>query len=205
MFMIRKLRIRITQVFVQVFVILLFAMLLVTSSVWELKDPFLSILFFLLGVILVGIGSLGRLWCSLYIAGYKTKQLVTEGPYSMSRHPLYFFSLIGAVGVGLCSETLLLPIIILLACVIYFPIIIKTEEEKLKQLHGQRFEMYRAKVPRFLPKLGQLQEPKNYLVTPITFRRHIFSALWFIWFIGIVELIEELHQLKFLPTWFRIY
>jgi protein-S-isoprenylcysteine O-methyltransferase Ste14 len=201
MFMIRKLRIRIAQVFV----ILLFALLLVTSSVWELKAPFLSILFFLLGALLVGIASLGRLWCSLYIAGYKTKQLVTEGPYSMSRHPLHFFSLIGAVGVGLSSETLLAPIIILLACVIYYPSLIKTEEKKLKHLHGQRFEMYRAKVPCFFPKLRQLKEPKEYLVTPITFRRHIFSALWFIWFIGIVELIEELHQLKFLPAIFRIY
>ena len=114
MFMITKLRIRITLVFVT----LLFAMLLVTSSIWELKAPFFSILLFLLGAILVGIASLGRLWCSLYIAGYKTKQLVTEGPYSMSRHPLYFFSLIGAIGVGLSSETLLAPIIILLAYVI---------------------------------------------------------------------------------------
>jgi len=42
-------------------------------------------------------------------------------------------------------------------------------------------------------------------VKPIVFKRHMFSAIWFIWFMGIIEIIEELHELKVLPTIFKIY
>ena len=83
----------------------------VSSSAWEIKAPFFNTILFFIGIILVGIASLGRLWCSLYIAGYKTDNLVTEGPYSMCGNPLYFFSFIGALGIGFASETLLVPVI----------------------------------------------------------------------------------------------
>ncbi|MGB4295037.1 MAG: hypothetical protein WBJ16_05340 [Smithellaceae bacterium] len=52
--------------------------------------PFVSSILFLMGAVLVGVASMGRLWCSLYIAGYKAEILVTEGPYSITRNPLYF-------------------------------------------------------------------------------------------------------------------
>jgi protein-S-isoprenylcysteine O-methyltransferase Ste14 len=65
-----------------------------------------------IGLALAGIASLGRLWCSLYIAGYKTEELITEGPYSIYRNFLYFFSFLGAIGVGFASESLLIPLII---------------------------------------------------------------------------------------------
>ena len=100
--MIKKFRIQLTQIFV----IILMGTITVSSSAWEIKTPFFSTILFFIGIILVGIASFGRLWCSLYIAGYKTDNLVTEGPYSMCRNPLYFFSFIGALGVGFASETL---------------------------------------------------------------------------------------------------
>ncbi|GIS42766.1 MAG: hypothetical protein Ct9H90mP15_08060 [Candidatus Neomarinimicrobiota bacterium] len=31
---------------------------------------------------------------SLYVEGFKTKKLITEGPYSMVRNPLYFFTVL---------------------------------------------------------------------------------------------------------------
>ena len=36
----------------------------------------------------------------LYVGGRKNAELVTTGPYSMMRNPLYFFSLLGVAGVG---------------------------------------------------------------------------------------------------------
>ena len=46
------------------------------------------------GFILVVFGCFVRIWASLYIEGNKTKNLITAGPFSMVRNPLYFFSLI---------------------------------------------------------------------------------------------------------------
>jgi steroid 5-alpha reductase family enzyme len=160
---------------------------------------------FLVGILLVGVGAVGRAWCSLYIAGYKTSTLVTEGPYSISRNPLYLFSLIGLVGVGLCSETLLIPAILAMGFALYYPAVIRQEEKKLLRLHAEAFQEYMATTPRFLPKLSNLREPAQYVVNPRVFRKHIFESMLFVWVVGMLELVETLHKLHVLPTVLKIY
>jgi protein-S-isoprenylcysteine O-methyltransferase Ste14 len=199
--MIEKLRIHISQIFA----VLLVVLICVSRSLWEDKLPLVTTVLFFLGAVLVGIASLGRLWCSVYIAGYKTDHLITQGPYSISRNPLYFFSLLGALGVGFASESFLIPVLILIGFVAYYPLVIKSEEAEMAKLHKREFEMYFKKVPRFFPKISYLTEPEEYVVKPAILKRHMFSALWFIWFTGILEIIEELHELKVLPAIFNIY
>jgi len=199
--MTETMRIRISQIFTGLLVVLIG----ISNSLWEDKAPFVTTVLFLLGAVLVGIASLGRLWCSVYIAGYKTDHLVTQGPYSMCRNPLYFFSLLGALGVGFTSETLLIPLIILIAFVGYYPLVIKSEEAELLKRHKSKFEIYLKEVPTFFPKISLLNEPEEYIVKPIIFKRHMFHALWFIWFVGIIEIIEELHELSVLPAIFKIF
>jgi protein-S-isoprenylcysteine O-methyltransferase Ste14 len=188
-----------------VFALLITAALLVSTSAWEVKSPLVCGLLFLFATILVGIGSLGRMWCSLYVAGYKRDRLIVEGPYSMCRNPLYFFSCLGALGIGFASETLLIPLVILVVFAIYYPGVIRHEESQLKRIHGEQFADYFNTVPRFFPRISYLQEPQEYVTKPIVFRKHIFSALWFIWLVGVVELIEQLHELEVLPNFFQIY
>jgi protein-S-isoprenylcysteine O-methyltransferase Ste14 len=199
--MVEKLRIHISQIFA----VLLVVLICFSGSLWEDKAPLVNTVLFLLGVVLVGIGSIGRLWCSVYIAGYKTGHLVTQGPYSMCRNPLYFFSLLGALGLGFISETFLIPVLILIGFATYYPLVIESEEAELAKLHKNEFEMYFKKVPKFFPKISYLTEPEEYIVKPAVFKRHMFSAIWFIWLMGILEIIEELHELKILPTIFNIY
>lgn len=199
--MMEKLRITITQVFA----VLLVLLICFSARIWEEKLPLVASMLFLIGAFLVGIASMGRLWCSLYIAGYKTDKLITQGPYSMCRNPLYFFSLLGAIGVGFASESLLMPFLIFIGFVAYYPFVIKSEERELRRFHKDAFDVYVKKVPRFFPKVSILQEPEEYLVKPKIFKQHIFSALWFVWILGILEVIEELNSLGILPTLFRIY
>ena len=200
--MVGKLRMLATQAFV----IILVLILSFSESAWEGSAmPFVSSILFLMGAVLVGVASMGRLWCSLYIAGYKTEILVTEGPYSITRNPLYFFSLLGAIGVGLASETILIPIIIFIAFTIYYPFVIKIEEVELRNLFGEKHYAYCKNVPLFFPNISKLKEPEKYVVKPKIFRRHVFDALWFVWLIGIMEIIESLHELDIIPVLFKIY
>ena len=199
--MIEKLRIH----FSRIFVVALILLILLSESRWETTAPFVGSVLFLMGIILAGIAALGRLWCSLYIAGYKTDTLITEGPYSMCRNPLYFLSFIGALGVGFTSKTFMMPLIISLAFGAYYPFVIKSEEAKLKIRHKHKFDTYFDKVPRFFPKISYLTEPAEYIVKPIVFKKHIFDAIWFIWIIGIMGIIETLHDLNILPALFKTY
>lgn len=179
--------------------------LFTTQSLWETKSEVLTFSLFFIGVILVGIASLGRMWCSLYIAGYKDDTLVTEGPYSICRNPLYLFSMIGLLGIGCATETLTFPIIFILLFAIYYPFVIKSEEKRLKQLFGDSFGQYTKRVPAFFPRFSSFSEPKNYLVKPSVYRKHIFSALWFVWLVGVLELIEGLREIGLLSALWSIY
>jgi len=199
--MIEKLRLHLSRLFA----VLLVLLMCVSKSMWEDKAPLVATTLFLLGAVLVGIASLGRLWCSLYIAGYKTDHLVTQGPYSISRNPLYLFSFVGLLGVGLSSETILVPLIILIAFIAYYPFVVRSEEAELMRLHKTQFEIYMKEVPRFFPEISLLKEPEEYVVKPVVFRKHIFDALWFIWIMGILETIEGLQEAGIFPTIFKIY
>ncbi|HOM59992.1 MAG TPA: isoprenylcysteine carboxylmethyltransferase family protein [Anaerohalosphaeraceae bacterium] len=178
-------------------VILLFAF---TRNHWETKAEILTAALFLAGCILVAVATLGRLWCTLYIAGYKTRVLIEEGPYSLCRHPLYFFSFLGALGVGLATETLTIPLILAVIFAAYYPFVIRFEEKKMIAEHGRQYEDYRRQTPCFLPRWPLLKEPEEYLVHPCIFRRHLFQSLLFVWLVGILECLECLKEMGWLPS-----
>ncbi|MCU0575016.1 MAG: isoprenylcysteine carboxylmethyltransferase family protein [Syntrophobacteraceae bacterium] len=154
---------------------------------------------------MVGIATVGRLWCSIYISGYKNDQLITVGPYSISRNPLYFFSLLGSIGLGMDTETLIIPFVAALGFLIYYPSVIEQEENKLQKLHGEAFDAYCKTTPKFWPAFSKLKEPETYTVKPAEFRRRLFDSLWFVWGIGILEMIEGLHENGVLVTLFKLY
>lgn len=195
-----KLRILVTRLLA----LLLLVVAAASKSVWEERDPLVCTLLFLAGCTLVGAASIGRLWCSVYIGGRKSKQLVAQGPYSLCRNPLYFFSLLGALGVGLATETLSVPAVVLLAFAVSYPAVIRREERKLEGLHGAAFAAYCARTPRFLPRPSLLAEPAACELDPRRLRRDLFGCLWFVWLVGMLELFEGLHDLGALPVLLRL-
>lgn len=179
--------------------------LTLSTSRWEDKSILTTTLLFFSGMVLVAIATLGRMWCSVYIAGYKDRTLIMYGPYSVSRNPLYFFSMLGALGVGCCTETFTFPALILVAMGLYYPLVIRKEERRLREYFGEAFDDYRRRVPMFFPKLALFSEPETYTVKPAAYRRHMFSALWFVWIVGLIELAEGLKEIGWLPSIWFIY
>lgn len=189
----------------RLFAIIPALILMFTRSKWEEDAPLLPALLYLIGLHLTAVAVLGRMWCSLYIAGNKDVSLVQEGPYSLSRNPLYFFSLVGIIGIGFATETLTVPILLAASFLVYYPFIIRREERKLLRLFPDEFGLYCSRVPRFFPRLGSFNEPNSCTIMPQIYRKHIFSALWFILIVGWIEFAEELHELGLVPVFFHLY
>ena len=179
--------------------------LLFSTNRWETRGEGIATGLFTLGMFLVAIGSLGRMWCSLYIAGYKDQVLITQGPYSTTRNPLYFFSVFGALGVGFCTETFTFPALLLAVMILYYPLVVRKEERRLRERFGGDFDDYARRVPAFFPNLALFSEPDTYLVKPIVYRRHMFSALWFVWIVGLIELAEGLKELGWMPSFWAFW
>lgn len=200
-YMFESLRILITRIFAAVLIVLI----LVSSSVLNEKAPLISEILSFIGMVMVGICVLGRLWCSLFIAGKKTDHLIDQGPYSLCRNPLYFFSFLGAMGIGFATGTFTIPALVLLAFSAYYSVVMKSEEVKLMEIHGSAFVRYKNTVPLFFPDPTRFSEPELYLVKTKIFRRHLLEVIWFIVLLGFLEFLKALHRADILPTLFALY
>ncbi len=186
-------------------VIGLFAMAGSVHSNWTVGG-LMSGTFLLIGIALALVGCLGRVWCSLFIDGFKTKQLVTCGPYSVCRNPLYFFSAVGAVGVAFGSATLTAPIFVAICFALYYPSIIKAEERRLTEIHGKSFERYCAEVPAFFPRFKRATTPETYQIQTRLVFHSMTEATWFVWLTMLVHLLYQVHQrTSYLPTLFNSF
>lgn len=185
--------------------VLLVAALCVSASGWGGFVPVLAHIMSLLGWLFIAVGVTGRVWCGSYICGRKTSQLITQGPYSISRNPLYFFSFVGGLGVMLVTETLLFPCIFTVFFLAYHSQIIAREERKLQAQHGEAYAQYCDNVPRFWPNIGLFSEPQEYTVDAADFREHLSEVMWFIVAGGLIEFLEALHTSGYLPTYLHIY
>lgn len=144
----------------------------------------------IVGLGLLVIAAFGRVWCLTYSGGRKNKTLVTEGPYSVSRNPLYVFSFIGAVGLGLAVENPFLASILAVLFGIYYSFVVRKEERRLASLFGAEYKNYMARTPRWIPNFRLFIEPKEITSSPRDIRRGFLDAMWFLWFFLLWEVLE---------------
>lgn len=156
----------------------------------------------MLGFALLAAATLWRIWCHLFIAGTKNGELSTAGPYSVVRNPLYIGNLLGIVGFGFAVEQPVLALLLGLVFGLFYPSVVAREERDLLRIFGERYAVYRAAVPRWLPDWSLYQEPAALSVSPRRVRQAILDAMWFLWAFALWEFIEELHSLKLLPAVF---
>lgn len=106
-------------------------------------------------IFLIAGGLLLRTWAAGTLV--KGGELITAGPYSLIRHPLY----IGSFFIGL-GGSLLGGILWLLLFTTGFPLFytpkILTEENHLRRRYGEKYETYRKKVHAFFPKTLSIEK-----------------------------------------------
>lgn len=131
----------------------------------------------LLGFICVSLACLARVWTSVFIAGHKDLDLVTTGPYARCRHPLYAASMLGALGLGLTTRSMLLCVIVvamIAALVIYAA---ACEEQFLADSFPEAFQAYVAATPnKWWPRAGAPALPEHLDVHPAIFWKAFLDA-----------------------------
>lgn len=111
----------------------------------------------------------GRGWCSLYIGGRKTSEIVTRGPYSVSRNPLYLFSFLAAFGVGAQTGSVVLSIAAVLLTFLVFHQTVLREEAWLRAAFGVKYERYLQDTPRFWPRWSRWRDEPRLEISPARF------------------------------------
>lgn len=136
------------------------------------------------GFVFVALACLGRIWCSAFIAGHKDESLVTSGPYSLLRHPLYAFSMLGALGLGLTSRSPLLALAAIVSIAALLIYAASCEEQFLAEQFPEEFTAYVAAVPhKWWPARLSAPFPERLDVRPAVYWKAFldaasFFALW---------------------------
>jgi protein-S-isoprenylcysteine O-methyltransferase Ste14 len=152
------------------------------------------------GIVLIVICILGRTWSSLYIGGRKIEELVTTGPFSIMRNPLYFFSVIGAAGVGCQLGSVLMGVICAVLAYVVFLLVVKQEEQLLTERYGDVYRDYLARVPRFLPKPWLWHDEPTLTIRPPRVLTTFGDALVFLLSVPIAEVFEYFQEAGVIPV-----
>lgn len=152
-------------------------------------------------LLLAGIGL--RMWSTLYIGQRKSKKLVTDGPFSMCRNPLYAGSLLIAVGASLCLENFVLLFFVLLILIPIHVFIILLEEKQLVIAFGAAYEQYKKEVPRLWFNFSRYRSSPIIEVSTRALFRATMEMVLFLLIPPLGDLLEMLHASGALPILWR--
>ena len=140
-----------------------------------------------------------RFWATRCIGGRKTQEIVSYGPYSLSRNPLYVgtFLMILSLACFLKSPTFAAAtgLVILYYCVAVVPL----EERLLRHHFGPEYEIYCAVVPRWLPRIGTIYSysPHQPMIAH-PMREEVRRTMWWL----LLPLLAALHPyFRAWPDW----
>ncbi len=172
-------------------------------------------LYFIIGTIFIMAGGFQRIGAGgtlLKAADDDVDRLTMDGPYGRCRHPMYFGSLLYAIGFAFLAGPFgdlipstranilsLVPWGLVLLLVSLYPIYIKMmkiEEEFLTEKFGPVFEGYRNAVPCFFPRRGFLTRDPDWKFSPEALKRNRetknFTGVMIVYGLFMVKLIYQL-------------
>ncbi|HEY6753735.1 MAG TPA: isoprenylcysteine carboxylmethyltransferase family protein [Pseudolabrys sp.] len=157
-----------------------------------------------IGLILIILSIFGRTWCAIYLGGREGRELVTRGPYSVCRHPMYSFAILGGVGVGAQVGSFVIGLVCGFIAWLILQRFATREETALQAEFGSLYQQYAKRVPRFIPKLSLWEDVDVVEVWPRTVMLAFLDAAVFLIAIPIAEAVEYLHDVGALPAIFHL-
>jgi protein-S-isoprenylcysteine O-methyltransferase Ste14 len=180
------------------FIVLAVLVLIFTKPTFSTLNAGLSL--FITGGIVILIGESIRIWAVGYSGGTTRSKkliadrLVTEGPYSIVRNPLYAGNFLIALGFSiLTNAAIIIPLVILYFAIEYYPIV-RREEYFLLEKFGDTYSLYLRDVPRFFPKKF---ETKKAVYNPSALKGEMWTMLGIIMML-IFMIVIDIVRIKFL-------
>jgi len=159
---------------------------LATPNVWSISAGF----FFMM------IGMFFRAWSSGYIN--KDKELATEGPYSLTRNPLYFGNLLLGAGIAIASNNWLTVSICAAYYFSFFTFLIAIERKRMKSRFGPLYEDWAKHANLFFPKIKKI-EKFNFNIA-FYMKNREYRVLFYSLFIIAVLVIKFLRKIGFIGS-----
>jgi len=82
-------------------------------------------------------------------------KLLTEGPYELCRHPLYFFTMITQISIPLTLASLI-GLLVAISLAPAWLLLVKVEERELIDYWGEEYLNYMKRVPALIPDLRKV-------------------------------------------------
>jgi protein-S-isoprenylcysteine O-methyltransferase Ste14 len=143
-----------------------------------------------LGLLLIIACAMGRVYASAFLGGFKNNALITYGPYSVVRNPLYVFSLLGVLGISIVSMHLLVVAFAFPAFVVLYYFLIRREEKYLLERFGDAYADYMKKVPRLIPNPRLYNCPETIEMKPKFLNNAVLDAVWWLIAFQLIEIVE---------------
>lgn len=123
----------------------------------------------------------------------------------MTRNPLYFFSTVAAVGMGLVFGSIIVAGILGLVAYLVFRSTGKREADHLLRIFGPTYRAYADATPAFWPNPRLYIDKPKWLFSPPALRSTFLDGLWFLAIFPGLELLEFMHADRTLPVLLRLY
>jgi protein-S-isoprenylcysteine O-methyltransferase Ste14 len=174
-------------------------LILFTRSAWS-EPEWLFDIFEVSGIFLIILAVLGRFWAILYIGAVKNRTVMQDGPYSICRHPLYLFSTLGVLGLGLMLGSLVLTAVLGAATFAILTATARREEAFLRGHFGPAYAAYADRVPLIWPKPSLFRAEPTVTASVAALRVNFADALVFLAFIPLAEFMEGVKEAGLVPT-----
>lgn len=104
---------------------------------------------FYMGLIIYTLGSVPYFISTINFASTPSREPIVKGIYKISRNPMYFFSALTLLGIGIaCASWLMIVLVIFYTAINHFTVL--AEEKYCSDKYGESYRKYMENVPRYL-------------------------------------------------------
>lgn len=135
---------------------------------------------YVLGAVMFCAGAAIRIWAAAYICARKSVDVVTTGPYSLCRNPLYWGTLLMVAAFPLLIKSPLLAVTMLPIILLYLFAVVPVEEAVMQSRHGATYTAYCQSVSRWWPSLRGFVKGEPLGRQSIGFYRECHRLVWWV-------------------------